>query len=61
MFMRFEHLSQHPRVFRSVTGLAVAEFRGLRYELRPFFEANEVKRLARLDRVRAWGARAKGL
>jgi hypothetical protein len=53
MFMRFEHLSQHPRVFRSVTGLAVAEFRGLRYELRPFFEANEVKRLARPDRVRA--------
>lgn len=56
MFMRYEHLSRYPRVFRSVTGLAIAEFKDLLIELRPFFEANEVKRLTRPGRKRAPGA-----
>jgi hypothetical protein len=54
--MRFEYLNRHPRVFRSVTGLTIAEFNELLVELRPFFEAHEAKRLARPDRIRAPGA-----
>lgn len=56
MFMRYEYLSRYPRVFRSVTGLAIAEFNGLLNELRPFFEDSEARRLVRRDRVRAPGA-----
>jgi len=56
MLMRFKYLRQHPRVFRSMTGLTIAEFKELLGELRPFFEAHEVKRLARPDRIRAPGA-----
>ena len=56
MLMRFKYLRQHPRVFRSVTGLTIAEFKELLGELRPFFEAREAKRLARPDRIRAPGA-----
>ena len=56
MFMRFEYLSKHPRVLRGVTGMAIAEFNDLLGELRPFFEANEARRLARPDRKRAPGA-----
>ena len=55
MLMRFEYLSQYPRVFRSVTGLTIAEFKELLGELRSFFEAHEARRLARPDRVRAAG------
>ncbi len=56
MLMRFKYLRQHPRVFRSVTGLTIPEFKGLLGELRPFFEAHEAKRLAHPDRIRAPGA-----
>lgn len=56
MFMRYEYLSRYPRVFRSVTGLAIAEFNGLLNELRSFFEDSEARRLMRRDRVRAPGA-----
>ena len=41
MLMRFKYLRRHPRVFRSVTGLTIAEFNELLVELRPFFEAHE--------------------
>ncbi|MCK4472340.1 MAG: transposase family protein, partial [Anaerolineae bacterium] len=56
MLMRFKYLCQHPRVFRSVTGLTIAEFKELLGELWPFFEAHETKRLAHPGRVRAPGA-----
>jgi len=56
MFMRYEYLSQHPRVFRTMTGLTIAEFNDLLNELAPSFEASEAKRLARPDRTRAPGA-----
>jgi hypothetical protein len=56
MLMRYAYLSQHPQVFRSMTGLTTAEFNDLLDELRPFFEASEVERLVRPDRIRALGA-----
>jgi hypothetical protein len=56
MLMRYAYLSQHPQVFRSMTGLRTAEFNDLLDELRPFFEASEAERLARPDRIRALGA-----
>ena len=56
MFMRYEYLSQHPRVFHSMTGLTIAEFNALLAELAPAFEASEAKRLARPGRTRAPGA-----
>jgi hypothetical protein len=56
MFMRHTYLSQHPRVFRSMTGLAMEEFNDLLDESSPFFEASEAERLARPDRRRAPGA-----
>jgi hypothetical protein len=54
--MRFEYLSQHPHVFRSVTGFCIAEFKELLGELRSFFEAHGAKRLTRPDWVSAPGA-----
>ena len=56
MFMRYEHLSQHPRVLKSMTGLTVPEFNHLMIEVAPFYAATERERLARPDRVRAPGA-----
>ncbi|MEA3376277.1 MAG: transposase family protein [Chloroflexota bacterium] len=56
MFMRYEYLSDHPRVFRSMTGLTVSEFDQSVVEVEPFYAATERKRLARPDRVRAPGA-----
>ena len=55
MFMRYEYLSEHPRVFRSMTGLAVSEFDELAIDVKPFYETTEQERLARPDRVRAPG------
>lgn len=54
--MRYQRLRRYPRVFRSMTGLTVAEFNQLRSEIAPFYAATEQKRLARADRVRAPGA-----
>ena len=56
MLMRYEHLSKHPRVFRSVTGVKVSEFERLLEEVKPFYEEAERARLARPDRIRAPGA-----
>jgi hypothetical protein len=38
MFMRYEYLSEHPRVFRSMTGLAVSEFDRLAVDVVPYYE-----------------------
>lgn len=54
--MRYEYLSEHPRVFQSMTGVGVSEFDQLVVELEPFYEKTEQKRLARPDRVRGPGA-----
>jgi hypothetical protein len=56
MFMRYEYLSEHPRVFRSMTGLEISEFDQMVVEVEPCYEVTERKRLARPDRVRAHGA-----
>jgi hypothetical protein len=56
MLMRYEYLSDHPRVFRSMTGLTVSEFDQTVVEVEPLYEATEWERLARPDRLRAPGA-----
>ena len=56
MLMRYEYLSDHPRVFRSMTGLTVPEFDQTVVEVEPLYEATERERLARPDRIRAPGA-----
>jgi hypothetical protein len=56
MIFRHWHLSQHPAVFRSMTGLTVDEFAALFADLQPAFAAAEVARLSRPDRRRAIGA-----
>jgi hypothetical protein len=56
MFMRHEYLSEHARVFRSMTGLAVSEFDQLAIDVAPYHRTTERKRLARPDRIRALGA-----
>lgn len=55
MRLTVAHLSRHPRVFRHMTGLTVAEFDELVRELLPRFTAHEHQRLARPDRKRAIG------
>jgi hypothetical protein len=56
MILRYGFLSQHPPVFRAMTGLTVGEFRSLFADLQPAFAAAEVARLSRPDRRRAIGA-----
>jgi hypothetical protein len=56
MILRYGHLSQHPRVFRTMTGLTVDDFRTLFGEVLPAFAAAERERLGRPDRRRAVGA-----
>jgi hypothetical protein len=56
MLMRYEYLSEHPTVFRSMTGLSVTEFDRLVVEVEPCYEATERERLDRPDRLRAPGA-----
>jgi len=55
MILRYQYLSQHPKVFQAMTGLPVSLFDELEYELaEPFLEA-ERQRLARPNRQRAEG------
>lgn len=54
-FLRYEYLSGHPKVFRSMTGLRIPEFNQLMTEVAPLYAATERKRLARLDRVHVPG------
>jgi len=53
--MRYVHLTQHPNVFYSVTGLRVAEFDELLTDVLPQYAAQEQQRLKRPDRQRAIG------
>jgi hypothetical protein len=56
MIMRYVHLSRHPEVFQSVTGLRVAEFDKLVVDVLPLYAEAERARLARPHRRRAPGA-----
>jgi DDE superfamily endonuclease/Helix-turn-helix of DDE superfamily endonuclease len=56
MIMRYIHLTQHPNVFYSVTGLRVAEFEELLADVLPQYAEYEQQRLARPERQRAIGA-----
>jgi hypothetical protein len=55
MRLTYAHLSRHPRVFRHMTGLTVAEFEDLACDLHPTFVAREQQRLSRPSRQRAIG------
>ncbi len=54
--MRHIHLTQHPNVFYSVTGLRVMEFDELLADVLPGYAQSEQDRLDRADRQRAIGA-----
>jgi hypothetical protein len=56
MIMRYIHLTQHPNVFYSVTGLRVTEFDELLVDVLPQYADQEPQRLERSDRQRAIGA-----
>jgi len=55
MILRYEHLSHHPNVFKSLTGLQIREFNRLVEEMLPLYQAAEAQRLSRPDRQRAIG------
>jgi len=55
MILRYKHLSQNPRVFKSLTGLHLGEFDALIEDVLPLYQAAEVQRLSRPDRQRAIG------
>jgi hypothetical protein len=55
MICQYEYLSQHPRVFESLSSLSVALFDELVEELEPRFAEAEFERLNRPDRQRAMG------
>jgi hypothetical protein len=55
MRLTYAQLSHHPRVFRHMTGLTVAEFDVLVQDLHPSFVAREQQRLSRPTRQRAIG------
>ena len=54
--MQYEHLKQFPSVFKSVTGLRVAEFDELWREMTPRLVEAEWARLERAERQRVIGA-----
>jgi len=56
MILRYPHLSRHPAVFLSMTGLRVPEFDTLVADLLPGHAASEATRLQRPTRQRAVGA-----
>ena len=56
MILRYAHLRRHRGVFRSVTGLRVAEFDTLVADLLPAYAVGERARLQRPSRQRAIGA-----
>ena len=56
MILRYAHLSTHPTVFKSMTGLRVSEFDALVHDLLPRYQAAEQVRLSRPTRRRAIGA-----
>jgi hypothetical protein len=54
--MRYENLSQHPKIFAKVTGLSTAEFDDLVADMLPRDSEAEERRLQRPDRQRDLGA-----
>lgn len=56
MILRYEHLSQNPKVFQSLTGLRVAEYDALLADVLPLYVAAEEQRLTHPHRQRAIGA-----
>lgn len=56
MLARYAHLTRHPAIFQALTGLSVAPFDTLLYDLGPSYLAAEEARLARPTRRRAPGA-----
>ncbi len=55
MILRREHLSEHPRVFRAMTGLSVEAFDALLPDLVEAFHGQRRRRLDRPGRQRAFG------
>ncbi len=55
MRLSVAHLRHHPRVFKQMTGLTVAEFEEVVHDLLPIFTAREQQRLSRPNRQRAIG------
>jgi hypothetical protein len=55
MILRYYHLSQHPAVFKSLTGLTLTEFEALRRDIEPLLGAADQQRLERANRQRAVG------
>ena len=53
--LTLDHVSGHPEVFRSLTGLHPEEFAALVHDLLPAMRAAEVQRLSRPNRKRAIG------
>jgi len=51
----YRELSKQARVFKSLTGVTVAEFDELYEKVQPLWFANEIKRLSRRERQRAIG------
>ena len=56
MILHYARLSQFPKIFRSMTGLNVAEFEHVVDDLLPRYARAEKQRLSRPSRQRAMGA-----
>ena len=56
MILRYEHLSQHPKVFQAMTGLRVSEFDELLKDVLPVYLEAEEQGLSHANRKRAIGA-----
>ena len=56
MIMRYEHLSQHPKIFQKVTGVTITEFDELVRDVLPRYVEAEWGRLQRPNGQRAIGA-----
>jgi hypothetical protein len=55
MILRYQELSRHASVFRSMTGLTIALFGEVENDVEPRFVEAEIKRLSRPDRQRDIG------
>jgi hypothetical protein len=55
MIVCLEHLQSRPAVFKSLTGLKLAEFEALRLDLLPCYHQAQRQRAVRPDRKRAVG------
>lgn len=57
MDLNYTHLSQHPTVFRSLSGISVAEFEGLVAEVEAMVYAQLAAEYPSRERKRAAGGR----